>query len=148
MHGVTHDPTLFHSVCWLAECIAANHQIDFALILSVSEGYFMLNLVKGTKVKKAFITINRYSNMGRRYYSIPFSPKLTVYEWIATFAVFSIFPYFLEGASWQNAIISGLVVSTVYISLHLVLVYVINRRERKNERESGERDNIFRNNSN
>jgi hypothetical protein len=46
MHGVTHDPTLFHSVCWLAECIAANHQIDFALISSLSEGYFLLNLVK------------------------------------------------------------------------------------------------------
>jgi hypothetical protein len=52
MHGVTHDPTLFHSVCWLAECIAANHQIDFALILSVSERDFLLNLVKETKVKK------------------------------------------------------------------------------------------------
>jgi hypothetical protein len=46
MHGVTWDPTHSYSVCWLAECIAANHQIDFALILSLSEGYFMLNLVK------------------------------------------------------------------------------------------------------
>lgn len=66
--------------------------------------------------------------------SIPFTPRIVFLEWIAAFAVFSGLPFLFDGYHWQEALLSGLAVASVYTGGKALLVFILRLREKKKEK--------------
>ncbi|MCL4337744.1 MAG: hypothetical protein M1129_05510 [Candidatus Thermoplasmatota archaeon] len=61
--------------------------------------------------------------------SIPSSPRLNAAFWLVTFAIFSLLSYLLEGYHWQEALLSGVVVASVYVGSRVMIVIVLRQKE-------------------